>query len=270
MVLKASTLQGRVLRFSTSGAPPDSLQVIRVQGQEAISRPYQFELDLVSPEKDLDGASILHQPAYLAVKQGVNVAEARQRGARTLRYLGIVSSFEKGERWSDWVVYRAILVPRLWRLSTNVRSRIFMDRTVPEIVEEILRESGFAPAEFRFRLSARTYPRREYVVQYQESDLNFISRLLEHEGIFYFFQHEEESEGEKIVFGDSPSAYEAPSPETEIRYREQPGGRAATLVSSLPGAAWFDEESILRLRSRHNSVPQSVLLRDYNYRTPGV
>ena len=121
MVLLSSTLRGRVLRFDTSAYARNTLLVTSVEGTERLSHPYRFDLELVSIRADLDAAELMRVPARLGMKEGVDLTE-RRRGIRTRTTHGIVSSFEQREKNGGWVLYRATLVPRLWRLSLATHS----------------------------------------------------------------------------------------------------------------------------------------------------
>ena len=149
-------------------------------------------------------------------------------------------------------------MPRLWRLSLTSQSRIFQELSVPGIVEEVLKGHGFEPEDYDFRTTGRTYPEREYVVQYQESDLAFISRLLEHEGIFFHFEHSEKRT--VVVFGDQPDACTKVAGSPSFIYRTQVGGTRAADAAV--------EESVLELASSQRPVTGQVVLGDYNYRSP--
>ncbi|MBI2899051.1 MAG: type VI secretion system tip protein VgrG [Planctomycetes bacterium] len=257
-----STREGRVLRFQTPDLERNTLLVTSIEGREGISRPYRFEVDLTSRKPDLDTTALLQKPALIAIKQGIEVRGGARRGIQTLPIHGVLSSFEQGERSAEWTHYRAVLVPRFWNLSVGRRSRIFLDRTVPQIVEQVLKDHGMTPEDFQFFLSGEYSP-REYVLQYEESDLDFVSRLLEHEGIFYSF--EQEDERERIVFGDALTAYRTMPGIAAVPYRPQTqGGREGRFD------AWTQSESVSRFHLQHGVVPRQVVLRDYNDQKPNV
>lgn len=241
MAILSSTRRGRMFKFHSPDA--GKIFVVSLQGEEALSEPYRWELELVSRRPDLD---LLPAPASLGIKQPV--AHRDGRGVRTIVVHGVLESFTRCERGRDLFGYRAVLVPRMTRLRLQRRCRAFRDRTVPEIVEQILRETEL---DFEFRLH-REYARREYVAQFQESDFDFVSRLLEREGICYFF--EQGDERETIVLGDStvthPLAGSVPV-------------RAATANPLHDEEAW-------EFHVERRQVPREVVLEDYNYRTPRV
>ncbi|MBN2516437.1 MAG: type VI secretion system tip protein VgrG [Deltaproteobacteria bacterium] len=235
----------------------DTFRVIRFHGEEEISQPFRFEIELVSDNADIDPDELLKWPAFLTIERG---------GKRRMVH-GVLAEFEQQQETSlDLHFYRAVLVPRLWLLSMSRQNQIYQDKSVPEIVEEELKGSkdkgpaGLAAAnltteDFELRLT-RKYQKREYVVQYGESDLNFISRLMEHEGIFYFFEHDDEKE--KIIITDDNIHFPAIAEESSIPYH------------SPSGMVIADEESVRAISCRHRRMPKKLILKDYNYRTPHV
>ncbi len=241
-----------------SGAVEDgTLQVASFHAVERMSTPFRIEIELMSDKADLDGEALLAADSWLGIKQPTVLASGR-RGVQLLQMHGVLANFEQHGRGDGGVRYRALLVPRLWRLSLTSQSRIFQDQTVVDIVTEVLKGHGFEPADFDFRTTGRSYPTREYVVQYQESDLAFISRLLEHDGIFYHFEHSEKRT--VVVFGDQPEACTKVAGAASFIYRQQVGG---TRVDDA-----LVEESVFELTMQQRPVTAQVVLGDYNYRSP--
>jgi type VI secretion system secreted protein VgrG len=117
---------------------------------------------------------------------------------------GIINTFKQTGSKGHFHLYRARVVPSLWLLSLEHDCRIFQNLSVQDIVKQILQDGKITADRFDFRLQNQ-YPPRDYCVQYRETDLNFISRLLEEEGIFYFFEHSEDKH--VLVFADSTVAY---------------------------------------------------------------
>ncbi|MBI2899956.1 MAG: type VI secretion system tip protein VgrG [Planctomycetes bacterium] len=267
MVMLSSTRRGRVLRFSSDAVDRNTLLVASFEGDEAISKPYSFALTLLSKMADLDSAALLRKPACLGIKQPLAPKSGKGPGLRTLPIHGVLSSFQQCEKAGDWVLYRAILVPRLARLALNRQYRVFLSLSVPEIVEQVLKDAGLTKDDYEFRTSARSYRKREQTVQYRETDLDFVSRLLEHEGIFYFF---EQTEGcEKVIFGDSPSAYSTVPTDAAIPYRPDAFGKRRDAGKSRP-VDWFEQEIVGKFMCEHRLVPTEVVLRDYNYAQPSL
>lgn len=180
----------------------DVLLLVRFTGEEAVSRQFRFHLELQSETRDIDPADILRKPAGL---QWV-LADG------SMRFLhGYVSRFSQGASHDELTTYWAELVPWTWFLSLRRDCRIFQNLAVPDIVAQVFQDAGFAD----FDVQCGDRPVREFCVQYQESDLNFVQRLLEDEGIFYFFVHAEDTH--TLVLADSNShAPDCPPPTTLV------------------------------------------------------
>ncbi|MHA6491899.1 type VI secretion system Vgr family protein [Pseudomonas borbori] len=169
------------------------LQVLEFSGREAISQPYRFEIELVSERPDLDLQSLLHQPAFLALSpDGLGIH-------------GIIYQVAQGESGKRLTRYTLSLVPQLSYLTHRTNQRIFQHLTVPQIVAQVLEEHGIQGNAYQFQLGPTVYPERDYCVQYDESDLHFVQRLCEEEGIHYHFQHSEQ--GHVLIFGDDQTAF---------------------------------------------------------------
>ena len=232
--------------FSTPQLPDGELEVVTFVGREAISQPFHFELELVSKNPSVPFSDVIDQQATLGMTW--------DGGALPIH--GVVAHVEQGAPvGGDYYGYRVVLVPRLWRLSLTHQSRIFQALSVPDLVERVLHESGFAPDDFEFQL-AGSYAEREYCTQYQETDLAFISRLLEHEGICYFFRHEDTRE--VLVLTDDRSHHPPIEGSDTVTYRAT-GGMAAP-----------DEETVQAFVFHEQIVTGKVVLKDYNYQTPGA
>jgi type VI secretion system secreted protein VgrG len=220
-----------------------SLVVTRFTGSESLSRLYDFRIEFF--EKD---AQLLE----LAELPGTQAQLTIQIGEAPVRYVhGLVRQTELlgriGGRWR----YRVQVVPKLERLCQIRKSRIFQEKTVPDIVKAVLGEGS---VEHRFAISG-SYAPREYCVQYRESDFDFISRLLEAEGIFYFFEHAEGSH--TLVLGDGENAH-----------ADLPGGANLPLREDDKRA--HDEEFISRMERVHRLRPGAVMLRDYDFEKPAL
>ena len=195
------TQAGKPMRLTTP-LPEDTLMIERLVGEEAVSEPFAIHLDLLSTDSTIDPATLLRKPVSVAVDLAA--------GGR--RYFhGVVRRFVQLGRADGLVSYRAEVVPWLWFLSLTSNCRIFQQKSVPDIVKQVLKDMGVA--DVKLTLTGK-YAVRDYCVQYRESDLAFISRLMEEEGIFYFFDHE--AEKHTLVLGDSPSAVTA-GPVSKLR-----------------------------------------------------
>lgn len=181
----------------------DALLLRSFSGQEGISQPFQFELQMHSENHAIDFKRV--------VGHGATIQLMMPGGEH--RYInGIISAFTQGGTIAlgdgkdavELSEYRGTMVPWLWLLTRTSDSRIFQNLSVPDILEKIFLEYGFTNFEKRLH---GTYEPREYCVQYRETDFNFVSRLLEEEGIFYFFEHERYRH--VLVLADDPSEIKA-------------------------------------------------------------
>ncbi|MFL5346516.1 MAG: type VI secretion system Vgr family protein, partial [Hyalangium sp.] len=220
-----------------------SLVVTRFSGTESLSRLYDFHVEFF--EKDGQLLELAELPGTQALLT-VQIDEAPVRHVhglvRQTELLGRI-----GGRWR----YRVQVVPKLERLCQMRKSRIFQEQAVPDIVKKVLGEAG---VEHRFTLSG-SYAPREYCVQYRESDFDFISRLLESEGIFYFFEHAEGSH--TLVLGDGENAHKDLPGEAKLPLREA-------------DQRTYDEEFISRMERVHRLRPGAVMLRDYDFEKPAL
>ena len=185
------------LSFEVEGLSAD-FTVVSLSGEEGISRPFRFDLELSAPSAALAFRKVINQPARLIIADG--------RRKRLIH--GIVGRFEQATSGRGSGIYRVALLPELWRLSLRRDCRVFQDLSVREIVETVLEGAGLAGAGFEFDLSGE-YPPIAFAAQYRESDLAFINRITEEHGIWYSFKH-----GRTrcvITFGDSNDAFAAPT-----------------------------------------------------------
>ena len=164
----------------------NTLAISTFSGREEISRLFHFQLGLVAPNgAQVPFESIIGQPVTVRV------------GSRY--FSGIVQRFGQGKRGLNVTNYTAEVVPWLWFLTRSQQSRIFQQKSVPDILAQVF--SGF-PVDFRVQ---GTFQPRDYCVQYRETAFNFVSRLMEEEGIYYYFKHE--SSGHTMVVANSPAGH---------------------------------------------------------------
>jgi type VI secretion system secreted protein VgrG len=190
----------------------DALLITGFQGTEQLSHLFSVELRLIaSNSTSIDFGQLIGNDML------VRIATTGEGEASQWRYFsGICARFSQGDRNEDFTSYYAELVPKVWLLTRRVQSRIFQQKSVPDILKEVLK--GF---ECDFQLRSQ-YEHREYCVQYRETDFNFASRLMEEEGIFYFFEHSES--GHKMVVADSSVAHSDVLGLTKARYDVTNGG----------------------------------------------
>lgn len=173
------TQEGRVFHITTP-LGDDVLLLTSFNGREAMSEPFLFNLDLVSENLAIAPADIVSKPVTWTVFPDSEKPRV---------FNGIVAKWQAGAiSGRGFRSYRADVVPWLWFLGLSVDSRIHQEKNVQDIVTDWFDELGFS--DYEFNASPAPEP-RVYCVQYQESTLNFISRLLEEEGIYYFVKHED-------------------------------------------------------------------------------
>jgi len=215
------------------------LQVLAFNGREAISQPYRFDLELVSEHADLDLQSLLHQPAFLALSPAGNGIN------------GVIYRVAQGESGKRLTRYQVTLVPQLAYLAHRTDQRIFQHLTVPQIIAQVLEGHGIQADVYRFQLGPAIYPERDYCTQYDETDLHFVQRLCEEEGIHYHFEHS--ALGHVLVFGDDQTSF--PKLGQPTAYLQDSG-----LVADEPVIKRFS----VRLETRTNRV----IRRDYDFEQP--
>ena len=214
------------------------LQVLEFTGREALNQPFHFELELVSDNPALELESLLHKAAYLAIGQD---------GAGIHGQVYRVAQGESGKRLTR---YQVSLVPRLAYLAHRFNQRIFQQLSVPQIIGKVLEEHGILADAYRFQLGPTVYPKRDYCTQYDESDLHFIQRLCEEEGIHYHFEHS--AQQHLLVFGDDQTCFPKLAP---LAYQQDSG-----LVADVPVVRRFGQ----RLETRTSRTTR----RDYHFEKP--
>lgn len=173
----------------------DVLLLHRMTATEALGRLFQFDLELLSKDPNIKFEDLL----------GQNVTVRLELPDDKTRYFnGFVSRFSLTGSLGDLSVYNATVHPWLWFLTRTADCRIFQEMAVPDIIKQVFRDHGFT--DFEEALSG-TYRKWPYCVQYRETDFNFVSRLMEQEGIYYYFKHE--SNKHQLVLADSVSSHEA-------------------------------------------------------------
>lgn len=173
----------------------DKLLFYRMTANESLGNPFEFQLDLLSEDHKLDLPTALGKPMSVTL-------ELTGGGKRVMS--GWVNRFTHCGSHGNLALYRASVVPWIWFLTRTADCRIFQEKTIPEIIQEVFRDHGFT--DFSKSLSG-TYPKREYCVQYRETDFDFVSRLMEQEGIYYFFEY---SKGKHtLCLADGYSAHKA-------------------------------------------------------------
>jgi type VI secretion system secreted protein VgrG len=211
-------------------------------GREGISQLFKFDLDLFSEKNDVNFKQI--------VGQSVTIRVLLSDGSTERYFNGVVSRFAQSASSTRFTNYQLEMVPWLWFLTRNADCQIFQNMTIPDIIQKIFKDAGFS--DFKNSLTG-SYQPREYCVQYRETDFNFVSRLMEQYGIFYYFEHEDGKH--TLVLADSSSVHTACPNQETASYNQTSGD----LDSEDVVTAWHIEQE---LRTGKYSVT------DYNFETP--
>ena len=240
--MAAYTQTNRSLQITTP-LGDNALLITGFRGIEQISHLFSIEVSLIA-----DNSTRVDFSQLVGHDITVSVATPAKGGDTDWRYIsGICARFSQGNRNKDFISYYAEVVPKVWLLTRQAQCRIFQQKSVPDILKIVL--NGF---DTDFQLSGHYEP-REYCVQYRETDFNFASRLMEEEGIFYFFKHSKS--GHKMIVADSPAAHAHVPGLTQARYDVIEGGSPA-------GDHIFEWRKTQALRSAKYS------LRDHSFQQP--
>lgn len=221
---------------------PDALLLQSLVGHEGMSQLFQFEAELVSEEASISFGQIVGQPVSIRVA-------LRSDGERFVH--GHVSRFTQSSHDERFTYYRAQIVPWLWFLTRTADCRIFQNLSVPDILAKVFSDLGFS--DYRIDLSG--YEPLDYCVQYRETDFNFVSRLMEQYGIFYFFEHEENKH--TLVVADSPD-----------KNKSCPGQETALYAPSA--GALEETDQVTSCQVEQELRPGGYALTDYNFETPST
>lgn len=187
----------------------DALLITGFSGTEALSQLFDFHIDVLA-ENSTDVAF----DKLLGQKVGVRLEIP---GGKNRFFGGICSRVSQGKRDNDFTSYRLEMVPQFWLLTKRAQSRIFQHITVPDILKKVL--DGFDVA---YEIQG-TFQERDYCAQYRETDFNFASRLMEEEGIYYYFKHT--SDGHKMVLGNTPQNHADLPESSKIFFEQVMGGK---------------------------------------------
>jgi type VI secretion system secreted protein VgrG len=198
--------------YLKSPLPDGDLLLAGFSGEESISELFSFQLDLLA-----ENAKNIAFDKLLGQKVGFGIAEGDRHDPRPFH--GICTRVVQLSRDKEFTRYRMAIVPRVWLLTQTVRSRIFQKKAIPDILKKV-----FEGIDTAFQLQG-TYAPRDYCVQYQESDFAFASRLMEEEGIFYFFKFT--SDNHQMVIADNPQAHADVPGDSKLYYEELEGGLRA-------------------------------------------
>ncbi len=226
---------------------PHFLDVFKFKAEEELSKPWRYDITVTCAADDIACDILLLKPASFTLQVPMFTG-APATPVRTV--FGVVQSFQRQSTSADETRYALTIVPRIALMQHTRRSEIYLNQSVLEVVENVLRAHGLEGADFEFRLS-QEYPARELVTQWRETDLEFVQRLLAEVGIFWRFEMDGRLEQDVVIFQDSPQQYQF-----------------GVTLPIVPPSQTLDngELSVWDIRTQHNVVSGSVATRDYNYR----
>ncbi|PKN09836.1 MAG: type VI secretion system tip protein VgrG [Deltaproteobacteria bacterium HGW-Deltaproteobacteria-8] len=233
--------------FESKALDRNTFSVVKFAGTEGLSSLYRFDITLISKQADLDLAEILQNPAEFTIK----------RSDGDIPFRGILSSFEQLQQAGEYVFYRAELVPKLWWSTLTQHNQIFLNKTAQDFLNDVLKDGGLKQGlNYDFKLQG-AYPSWEYICQYGESHFSFVSRWLERDGMYYYF--EQTDQGEKMVITDTHISHSVMSEGTSLIY--SPPSNMDHIKR---------EEVVKNFMLKQQPMPKKVLLKDYNYRKPSL
>jgi type VI secretion system secreted protein VgrG len=234
------TQANRPVRIATP-LEEDVLLLRSMTGVERLGQPFEYELVLLSEKHDVDYKEII----------GKNVTVSVNKGDKEPRYFnGIISRFGQANYEKRLVEYRATMVPWLWLLTRSADCRIFQAMSVPDILKQIFTDFGFSDVIFRLHGTYKTW---EYCVQYRETTFNFVSRLMEQEGIYYFFKHENGKH--TLVLCDTPGSHLEFKGYEELKFR-------------LPTEKPLPYESLWSWVEHHEVQPGGYHVKEFDFKNP--
>jgi uncharacterized protein involved in type VI secretion and phage assembly len=227
------------------------LRVPNFKGTEGLSQLFGFQLYLQAEGDDIKAEDMLGKDAMLTIKSGSD----------TRQISGILSRFTWIAEVDKRTIFFAELVPIFWLLTQRFDCRIFQNKSVPEIVSEVINEAGITSDHLDKKLLRGSYPQREYCVQYRESDYNFLARLMEEEGIYFYFDHQSNTRSQTghhtLVMVDAPSCHKAINGKAEVLFHE--------ITHET-----LKEETVFEYHFGNQIRPNNVTLRDFNYQKPDL
>ncbi|EKQ5163033.1 type VI secretion system tip protein VgrG [Salmonella enterica] len=223
------------LDINDSSVKPD---VLRFYGREALSEPFRWDIEFTTLQANIPPEQVLMKYASFRMRSGKSVH-------------GMVTRLEWLSTSKDQSHYRLTLSSRLALQGYTRQCAVYQNQSVPEVVEQVLRKHGLEGPDFEFRLE-HTYPPREIITQWQETDLQFIQRILSEVGIYWRTMMDDVRDLDTYIFADSQLNYQF---DVRLPYHEPSG--------LFDGAA----ESVWDVRTWHNIATGTVTTRDYNYRT---
>ena len=238
-------LENRQLRL-IGPLGPKKMILVRADVSEKMSMLTETDIQFMSPDHDMKMEDVVGQRLSL---------ELDDEEGNTRHWHGHCVSCAYEGRYGGQALYRADVRPWLWFLTLHADCRIFQEKSALDVIKEIFGDRGFS--DFSDKTSS-TFLEREYLVQYRETDFEFVTRLMEEEGIYYFFTHDNSKE--TLVLADGSGSHSALEGAAEIRFafKEEGGGSGASFKR--------DEDHIYEWKSSERVNSGKVSLTDYDFK----
>lgn len=250
----STVTQDTRLLLLTTPLGKDVLLINGFTATERMSGLFRFDLELLATPQNASKVKpedLLGKPMTVRVSLGDDAAKGPYR-----YFHGVVSRFAEGGKDNRFHSYYAEVVPWLWLLTQTSDCRIFQDKSVIDIVKDVLGDLQKDFPEFTFRVvpPAGKYTKRDYCVQYRETDFNFVSRLLEEDGLYYYFEHA--ADKHTLVIDDSPTAGGDVPNQSDVRFLP------------ISGKGTYGEDTVTDWRAETVLRPGKYVLRDYHFQIP--
>lgn len=226
------------------------IPIVSFSGYEALNGLYYYDVTLDLAADEAEAPDLLLAPATLILEAW----KGRDADVEERRINGIISAVSVSVGGDDDGTWQITVVPSLWRLTQSRVSRIFQDMSVKDVISDILNEDGNIPYSFKLNGGPATEPRK-YCTQYQETNFDFVLRLLEEEGLFFSF---EQGQQDTVVIRDGLAKLPDAAPLAVVPWE------------TAGAASSANKEKVHRVEARQNSEPQQAMVRDFNYETPGT
>jgi type VI secretion system secreted protein VgrG len=236
-----------------------NISILSIEGIEALNQPWQYIINFNSSDKLISIDSVLSQSASLtfhpeilsSLSSKINKLSSLYPLDKAKTLYGVITQFNLVSMNKDQAHYRIVLEPRMALLENNHQCAIFQNKSVIEVVDEVLRSNGFTGIDFSFKLKD-TYPVREFLVQWQETDLAFIRRILADVGVYFYFDTHAEHNCDTIVISDYEQGYQ---------------DTGSIIIKEPSGLNDSHRHSVWNLQFSSKTKPNQVSVNDYNYRT---
>ncbi|CAB3727537.1 type VI secretion system Vgr family protein [Trinickia soli] len=246
--LFAQLQNSRLFRLKAVAEGLSELVLVDFQGTEGLSQLFEFHLRLASQDPNIELKQMIGQPVTISLQLNSAFASSEQR-----HFHGYVTHFSHLDTDGGLATYSATVRPWIWMLSRRQDIRIFQEQTAQSIISNVFQGYG-SLASYEFRLSKAT-PNRSYCTQYRETDLNFVLRLMQEEGLFFYFEHTKA--GHKLIVTDSSAS-------------AKPIDGISPSMPYSQGEMLDDVDVVTSLQSRRELVPTDVALKGADYKVPNA